>query len=70
VIELDARAFLLRLRGVEDIANQLLRLRDTPPVGKLWAYNFVKRQLRLRTCYTRRYNYQRAKYKDLQVIGK
>ena len=43
VIELDVRAFPPRLRGVEDMANQLLRLRDAPPVGKLWAHNFVKR---------------------------
>ena len=69
VIELDARAFPPRLRGVEDMANQLLRLRDAPPVGKLWAYNFVKRQPRLRTRYTRRYDYQRAKCEDPQVIG-
>ena len=43
IIELDVRAFPPRLRGVEDMANQLLRLRDAPPIGKLWAYNFVKR---------------------------
>jgi hypothetical protein len=35
VIELDTRAFLPRLYGVEDIANYLLRERDAPPVGKL-----------------------------------
>jgi hypothetical protein len=28
---------------VEDMANQLLRVRDASPVGKLWAHNFVKR---------------------------
>jgi hypothetical protein len=35
ILELDARSFLLRLSGVEDIANQLLRIRDAPPIGKL-----------------------------------
>ena len=35
IIELIARAFPPRLRGVEDMANQLLRVRDAPPVGKL-----------------------------------
>ena len=44
ILELDARAFPPRLRGVKDMANHLLRERDAPPVGKLWAYNFVKRQ--------------------------
>ena len=43
VIELYVRAFPPRLSSVEDIANQLLRVRDAPPVGKLWAYWFVKR---------------------------
>ena len=45
IIELDTRKFPPRLYGVEDMANQLLRERDAPPVGKRWAYNFVKRQL-------------------------
>ena len=57
IVELDARSFPPRLRGVEDMANQLLRVRDAPPVGKLWAHNFVKRQPELRTRYTRRYDY-------------
>ena len=35
ILELDARSFPLRLCGVEDMANQLLRIRDAPPVGKL-----------------------------------
>ena len=49
--------------------NQLLHARDAPPVGKRWASNFVKRQPELRTRYTRRYDYQRAKYEDPKVIG-
>ena len=57
ILELDARSFPPRLYGIEDIANQLLRVRDAPPVGKLWAHNFVKRQLKLRTRYIRRYDY-------------
>ena len=69
IIELCARSFPPRLRGVEDMANQLLRVRDAPPVGKLWAHNFVKRQPELRTRYTRRYDYQRAKCEDPKVIG-
>ena len=43
IIELDTRAFPPRLYSVADMANHLLHLRDAPPVGKLWAYNFVKR---------------------------
>ena len=69
VLELDSRSFPPRLSGVEDMANHLLRERDAPPVGKLWAYRFVKRQPELRTRYTRRYDYQRAKCEDPKVIG-
>jgi hypothetical protein len=69
ITELDARAFPPRLCGVEDMANHLLRERDAPPVGKRWAYNFVKRQPQLRTRYTRRYDYQRAKCEDPKIIG-
>ena len=43
VLELALRSFPPRLCSVEDMANQLLRVRDAPSVGKLWAYNFVKR---------------------------
>ena len=69
ILELDARAFPPRLCGVEDMANHLLRTRGAPPVGKLWAHRFVKRQPRLRTRRTRRYDYQRAKCEDPKVIG-
>jgi hypothetical protein len=51
------------------MANHLLRVRDAPPVGKLWAHNFVKRQPELQTRWTRRYDYQRAKCEDPKVIG-
>ena len=34
IIELSARAFPPRLRGVEDMANHLRRERDAPPVGQ------------------------------------
>jgi hypothetical protein len=35
ILKLDTRSFLPRLYGIEDIANQLLRVRDAPPIGKL-----------------------------------
>jgi hypothetical protein len=69
IVELCTRAFPPRLSGVEDMANQLLRVRDASPVGKLWAHRFVKRQPELRTRFTRRYDYQRAKCEDPKVIG-
>src|SRR4051812_25355683 len=68
IIELCVRAFPPRLRFIEDMANRLLRERDAPLVGKRWAHNFVKRQPELRTRFTRRYDYQRAKCEDPEVI--
>ncbi|RKK06497.1 hypothetical protein BFJ65_g18694 [Fusarium oxysporum f. sp. cepae] len=44
VIELCTRSFPPRLRGVEDMANQLLRTHDASAVGKNWASNFVRRR--------------------------
>ncbi len=35
ILELVIRVFPPRLRGIKDIANQLLRIRDAPPIGKL-----------------------------------
>ena len=57
IVKLYTRAFYPRLCYVEDMANRLLRERDAPPVGKRWAYNFIKRQLELRTRFTRKYDY-------------
>ncbi len=69
MVRLYTRAFPPRLGSVEDIANQLLRVCNAPPVGKRQVYNFVKRQPELQTRYMRRYNYQRAKCEDLKVIS-
>ncbi|KAJ6437614.1 LOW QUALITY PROTEIN: transposase-like protein [Purpureocillium lavendulum] len=59
----------MRLRGVEEMANHLLRVRDAPPVGKNWASKFVKRRPELRTRFSRKYDYQRAKCEDAKLIG-
>lgn len=69
VLDLATRSFPPRLRGVEEMANHLLRVRDALPVGKLWAHNFVKRQPELRTRWSRKYDYQRAKCEDPKLIG-
>ncbi|GCB21786.1 Pogo transposable element with ZNF domain [Aspergillus awamori] len=53
------------------MANLILSKRghSTPEeVGVNWAYSFVKRHDILRTRYARRYNYQRAKMEDPEII--
>ena len=64
ILDLDSRGFPSRHRDVEEMANRLLADRDASPVGKRWAINFIKRQPQLKTCFQRRYNYQRAKCED------
>ncbi|KAJ3453223.1 hypothetical protein MRS44_018878 [Fusarium solani] len=69
ILELCERSFPPRLRDVKDMANQLLRARDASGVGKNWASSFVRRRPELRTRFSRKYDYQRAKCEDPKVIG-
>ncbi|KAF6525425.1 hypothetical protein HZS61_011220 [Fusarium oxysporum f. sp. conglutinans] len=68
ILDLDSRGFPPRLRGIEEMANRLLADRDTSPVGKRWAANFIKRQPDLKTRLQRRYDYQRARCEDTTII--
>ena len=68
ILDLAAKGFPPRLSIVEDIANRLLATRNTPRVGTRWASNFVKRCPELRTRFQRKYDYQRAKCEDPEVI--
>ncbi|KAH7471664.1 hypothetical protein FOMA001_g13674 [Fusarium oxysporum f. sp. matthiolae] len=68
ILDLDSRGFPSRHRDIEQMANRLLADRDASPVGKRWAFNFVKRHQELETRFFRRYDYQRAKYEDPTVI--
>lgn len=65
---MSARFFPPRLGGVEDMANRLLSARDAPRVGKNWASNFVRRRPELRTRYSRKNDYRRARCEDQKVI--
>jgi hypothetical protein len=69
VLDLDSRAFPPRLDSIGDMANKLLADRGAPHVGLRWASNFVKQQPELRTHFTRKYDYQRALYKDPVMIS-
>ena len=50
------------------MANRLLSARDAKGVGKNWVSNFIKRRPKLRTRWVRKYDYQRAKCEDPEVI--
>jgi hypothetical protein len=49
------------------MANRLLA-RNQPRVGKHWASNFINRRLEPRTLFQQKYDYQRVKCKDPEVI--
>jgi hypothetical protein len=55
---------------VREMANVLLEKRGITPVssvGEKWVYNFVKRRP-LSSRFSKRYNYERAKCEDPEVI--
>src|SRR5271168_2451461 len=68
IIDLASKGFPPRLCVVEDMANRLIMTRQGERVGPRWAANFVQRQPGLRTRFQRKYDYQRAKCEDPEVI--
>jgi hypothetical protein len=68
ILDLDSKGFPPRLCIVEDMANQIVATRQGTRVGPRWAANFVRRQPELRTRFQRRYDYQRAKCEDPEII--
>src|SRR5450432_3193535 len=76
ILSMDQRGLAPRPESVRQMANLLIAKRsDSNPnsdpkslVGERWVYNFVQRHQALRTRYNRKYDYQRAKCEDPQVI--
>ena len=71
ILSMDRRGAAPRPGHVRDMANLLLAKRGESPiqtVGEKWVYNFINRQPELKTRFSRRYDYQRAKCEDLKVI--
>jgi len=68
ILDLASKGFPPRLNMVEDMANHLLETRNSERVGQRWAGNFVRRREELRTRFQRKYDYQRAKCEDPDVI--
>lgn len=68
ILELDSKGFPPRLSSVEDMANRLLAERDARRVGVNCASTFVNRHLELTTRFNGKYDHQRAKCKDPEII--
>lgn len=70
ILDLDSRAFPVRLQHVEDMANILLAQRVMKRVGVNWASNFIRRQKKLKTRLNRKIDYQRVLCEDPAVFRK
>jgi hypothetical protein len=71
ILSMDSRSISPRPATVGEMANILLAAHgDHPPptVGKNWPSSFIKHHDELRSCFSRRYDYQRALNKDPKLI--
>lgn len=68
VLELSVQGLAPSRSIVREMADRLLRARDSHPVGKNWVDNFVKRTPELQKHWSRPYDYQRAACEDPATI--
>jgi hypothetical protein len=71
IFSMDQRGCPPRPAHVHEMANILLAQRNPtspPTIGKNWVTKFIKRQPEIKSRYSRRYNYERAKCEDPKVI--
>ena len=68
ILSMDTRGSAPRPSMARDMANILLAERGNQTVGINWIYKFTNRHKELKSRYSRRYNYQRAKCEDPRVI--
>jgi hypothetical protein len=68
ILDLAAKGFSPRLCVVEDMANRIIVTRDGERIGPQWAGNFVRQRSELQTCFQQKYDYQRAKCEDPDII--
>ena len=68
ILRLDFQGFSPQYKDVADMANLLYAERDVSCVGMNWPANFVKRHPELKTRVKRRYDYQRNKCEDPEII--
>ena len=70
ILDMAGRGLPLQLSTVRHLAQLLLsaRLSSFQPVGECWVKRFIQRHPELKSKYTRKYDYQRAKCEDSQLI--
>ncbi|MDP1994524.1 MAG: transposase [Ignavibacteria bacterium] len=70
ILSMDRRGMPPRISTVRDMAGLLIaqRLANPPSVGKNWVLKFIKRHDELKSKYNRKYDHQRAKCEDPELI--
>jgi len=68
ILKLSEQGYPPRLADVEEMANDLLWVRNQNPVSKRWAANFVKRRPKLKVKFNRKYDCSRALCEDSEVM--
>ena len=73
ILDMDKRGLPLQLATVSYLAQLLLSARLSQPphsitIGGHWVNHFIKRHPELKSKYTRKYDYQRAKCEDPRLI--
>jgi hypothetical protein len=69
ILDLDSRGFAPRLCEVADMADKLLAVRDSKPVGKCWPERFVTRSAELKMAFNRAKDRQRILQEDPEIIS-
>ena len=68
ILDLDKRGLPPRPTLVREMANYLLSQHGDQQVGENWVYNLVQRRTELKSRFSQRYNYERAKCEDPKII--
>ncbi|KAM3537962.1 hypothetical protein ARSEF1564_009125 [Beauveria bassiana] len=68
ILSMDERGMPPTMAYTRRMANLLLAARDESPVGENWVRKFMKRHNEIKAQYSRRYDYQRAKCEDPQLL--
>ena len=69
ILDLDSQGFPPLIGDVEVMVNSILMSRRARPIRKQWPYHFIQQQEELKTHFSHAYNFQRAFYKDLDIIN-
>ena len=68
ILDLDTRGLPPRPSMVRDMANYLLSQHGDQQVGEKWVYNLIQRRSEIKSRFSRRYNYERAKCEEPKII--